>query len=226
VVVTMTLDALRAQLDSAAYREPAGKPTVAAPAAGAAPLAATLPRDDTRPMTAPVDPVPVNGTALANGAVLAATVNSPPPPASRLALSASLGNGLLIDAATARRLACDAAVIPAVLGGRSEPLDIGRKTRTVPPALRRALVLRDGGCAFPGCTVPAGWCDAHHRHHWAAGGPTALNNLVLLCGPHHDLIHHADWQVQLPDGIPEFIPPPYLDPDQTPRRNPIHRSLE
>ena len=131
----------------------------------------------------------------------------------------------MIDASTARRLACDAAVIPAVLNGRSEPLDIGRRTRTVPTALRRALVLRDRGCAFPGCTVPASWCDAHHRQHWADGGATALPNLVLLCGVHHELIHNSDWQVQLPDGVPEFIPPPYIDPHQNPRRNPIHHDV-
>ena len=124
-----------------------------------------------------------------------------------------------IDASTARRFACDCNAIPAVLGVRSEPLDIGRKTRTVPTAIRRALVLRDRGCAFPGCTVAAPRCDAHHRIHWADGGPTALPNLVLLCGFHHDLVHHSQWEVVMPAGIPEFIPPPYLDPLRKPRRN-------
>ena len=148
--------------------------------------------------------------------------SDPTPPVIGEPVVALLGDGMLVAARTARRLACDSAIIPAVLNGRSEPLDIGRKTRTVPAAMRRALVLRDRGCAFPGCTMPASWCDAHHRQHWADGGPTALPNLVLLCRIHHDLIHNSAWQVQLPDGVPEFIPPPYIDPDQAPRRNPVH----
>lgn len=88
-----------------------------------------------------------------------------------------------LDAASARRLACDAKIIPAVLGTASEPLDLGRATYTVSTALRRALVLRDGGCAFPGCDRPPGWCHSHHVQHWE-GGTTQLDNLVLLCGHH------------------------------------------
>jgi len=133
---------------------------------------------------------------------------------------ALLGDRTRIDAGTARRLACDSAIIPAVLGSPSEPLDIGRKTRTVPTAIRRALVLRDRGCAFPGCPIPATWCDAHHHRHWANGGPTSLPNLVLLCSTHHSLIHHSDWQVNLASGVPEFIPPRYLDPHQQPAATP------
>ena len=127
-----------------------------------------------------------------------------------------------VDARMARRLACDSAVLPVVLGGNGEPLDIGRKTRTVPAPMRRALVLRDGGCAFPSCTIPARWCDAHHRDHWADGGVTALPNLVLLCGVHHELIHRSDWQITMRQGRPEFIPPSFIDPDRAPRRNPVH----
>jgi hypothetical protein len=119
-------------------------------------------------------------------------------------------------------MACDSAVIPAVLGANSEPLDIGRKTRVVSTPMRRALVLRDGGCAFPGCTIPAKWCDAHHQHHWVDGGTTALPNLVLLCSAHHDLLHHSDWQVTMHHGRPQFLPPTYIDPSRTPRQNPIH----
>jgi hypothetical protein len=88
--------------------------------------------------------------------------------------------------------------------------------------MRRALVLRDHGCTFPGCTTPAKWCDAHHRHHWADGGPTALPNLVLLCRTHHDLIHHSDWHITMRHDRPEFIPPTYIDPTRTPRRNSVH----
>lgn len=94
-------------------------------------------------------------------------------------LTATLGTGQPITAEAARRLACDATVIPAVLGTTGEPLDVGRATRTIPPAIRRALVLRDKGCIHPGCPRPAAWCDAHHVRHWIAGGPTALTKLLL-----------------------------------------------
>jgi Domain of unknown function (DUF222) len=100
-----------------------------------------------------------------------------------------------VCAATARRLACDAGIIPVLLGSRAEPLDIGRLTRTVPTGLRRALALRDGGCRFPGCDRPAGWCDAHHLTAWADGGPTSLANLVLLCARHHTLVHEGGWRI-------------------------------
>jgi hypothetical protein len=140
--------------------------------------------------------------------------------------AALLGDTALIPPWMARRLACDCGVIPAVLGSPSEPLDLGRKTRTVSTALRRALVLRDHGCAFPGCTITARWTDAHHVQHWADGGSTSLENLVLLCGTHHDLIHHSDWAIQMSgDGQPEFIPPRYIDPHQRPRRNPVHPTV-
>jgi hypothetical protein len=94
-----------------------------------------------------------------------------------------------------------------------EPLDVGRATRTIPPAIRRALILRDGGCAFPGCTRPPRWTDAHHIQHWADGGPTKLTNLVLLCGHHHDTIHHTPWTVRITHGHPEFHPPNTRDPN-------------
>ncbi|MET8198516.1 HNH endonuclease signature motif containing protein [Micromonospora taraxaci] len=125
---------------------------------------------------------------------------------------------------TVRRLACDAAILPAVLGGAGQVLDVGRQRRLVTGALRRALVLRDGGCAFPGCDRPPRWCAAHHIQHWADGGPTNLDNAVLLCGHHHRHIHHSNWTVRLGDnGRPEFVPPAWLDPDQVPRRNHYHR---
>jgi len=92
---------------------------------------------------------------------------------------------------TARRLACDAGIIPVVLGSRGEPLDIGRLSRTVPTGMRRALDLRDGGCRFPGCSRPAHWCEAHHILFWARGGPTCLTNLVLLCRHHHAMVHEG-----------------------------------
>jgi hypothetical protein len=102
--------------------------------------------------------------------------------------SASLTFGGPINADIARRIACDARVIPMVLGARGEPLDVGRASYTVPTAIRRAVLARDGGCAFPGCPVPAHWCDIHHCIHWADHGPTSVGNCVALCGRHHRLV--------------------------------------
>ncbi|MDH3730021.1 MAG: HNH endonuclease [Acidimicrobiia bacterium] len=95
----------------------------------------------------------------------------------------------VISPETARRLACDAGVSRVITQGPSEPLDVGRRTRTIPPAIRRALVVRDGGCAAQGCDRPPRWTDAHHKVHWADGGPTSLDNLVLLCRRHHRMAH-------------------------------------
>jgi Domain of unknown function (DUF222) len=125
--------------------------------------------------------------------------------------------GVPISVGWARRLACDATIIPLVLGANSEPLDVGRATKAVPAALRRALIARDKGCAFPGCRRPPRWCDAHHLQHWLDGGPTALHNLVLLCDYHHHVIHHDGWSVAIVDGRPLFTPPAWLDPLQRPR---------
>lgn len=134
--------------------------------------------------------------------------------------SASLALGGPINADVARRIACDAQIIPVVLGARGEPLDVGRASYPVPTAIRRAVVLRDGGCAFPACAVPARWCDIHHVIYWADGGPTSVANCVALCGRHHRLVHHSDWRIEMIGGIPEFQPPPWLG--GPPRRNPLH----
>jgi hypothetical protein len=98
-------------------------------------------------------------------------------------------SGELLGPETVRRLACDAAVIPAVLGREGEPLELGRRQRLFTPGQVRALWLRDRHCAFPGCTVPAAWCDAHHLWHWVDGGPTSVGSAALLCGRHHTVVH-------------------------------------
>jgi hypothetical protein len=86
------------------------------------------------------------------------------------------------------------------------------------------VVARDRCCTFPGCDRPASWCICHHIIHWADGGTTCLTNLALLCERHHTVIHHGEWTVRLgADGLPEFIPPPWIDPEQKPRRNPYAR---
>jgi hypothetical protein len=105
-----------------------------------------------------------------------------------------------VGADTARRLACDAAVMRVVLGAGSEPLDVGRRTSVVPPAIRRAVVLRDRHCRFPGCDRPHPWCDAHHLIHWADGGPTSLANLLLLCRRHHRMTHRGGFVLTMRDG--------------------------
>ena len=98
----------------------------------------------------------------------------------------------VITPQAARRLACDAALTPMITDNLGAPIDVGRRTRTIPPALRRALVARDQGCTAPGCTRPARWTDAHHIVHWADGGPTNLDNLTLLCRHHHRQTHEDD----------------------------------
>nr|WP_232667496.1 HNH endonuclease signature motif containing protein [Pseudonocardia sp. TRM90224] len=116
-----------------------------------------------------------------------------------------------------RLLACNAGVIPIVMNGDSQPLDIGRANRVIPDGMRRAVAARDRGCAR--CGRPASWCDIHHIVEWQNGGPTEINNLVMLCKMHHREIHATEWIVWIGDGRPEFIPPRWVDPDQIPRRS-------
>jgi hypothetical protein len=105
----------------------------------------------------------------------------------------------------ARRILCDATVTRIVLGPSSQPLDVGRATRVVPAGMRRAVAVRDRHCQWPGCDVPAAWCDVHHLRHWSRGGLTALHNLVMLCGWHHTQLHltrqtlirHLDGRIEL-----------------------------
>jgi hypothetical protein len=139
---------------------------------------------------------------------------------------ATLGDTGTITAAEARVHACDAMIIPAVLGDKSEPLNLGRLRRLISAGLRRALFLRDRGCAFPGCHRPPRHCQGHHVRHWADGGPTDLNNLVLMCAHHHRLLHRSGWEVRIAsDGLPEFLPPAFIDRRRKPRRNNLHEPL-
>jgi hypothetical protein len=101
--------------------------------------------------------------------------------------------GELLAPETVRRMACDAFIIPAVLGGRSEVLDLGRTSRLATAKLLQALYLRDRGCTFPGCSRPPAWCDAHHCEHWCDGGPTDLSNMALLCPRHHTIVHQKGY---------------------------------
>jgi hypothetical protein len=108
--------------------------------------------------------------------------------------------GTLLGPETARRIGCDAGIVPVVLGTDGQVLDLGRRVRLFPSAQLRALWLRDGGCTFPDCTVPASWCDGHHLRHWADGGPTDLGNAALLCGRHHTIVHRKGYHGQLVNG--------------------------
>ncbi|GAA2609063.1 HNH endonuclease signature motif containing protein [Dactylosporangium fulvum] len=139
--------------------------------------------------------------------------------------AARLDDGTELSPGEARRIACDAQIVPAVLGGPSQVLDLGQSRRLFTGAVRRALILRDHGCAFPGCDRPPKWCDGHHIRHWAHGGATTVDNGVMLCHAHHKLIHFGEWVVRLNpvDGLPEFTAPAYLDPARTVRRNTFHR---
>ena len=108
---------------------------------------------------------------------------------------AMTADGEPLAAATARQLCCDAGVVTAVVNDTGQPLSVGRKTRTIPAAINRALLLRDRTCRFPGCTHRH-FVDGHHVEHWINGGATALHNLVLLCGTHHRLVHEGGFRVE------------------------------
>ena len=143
-------------------------------------------------------------------------------------------NGTFLTADEIRRISCDANLTRVVFGPDSQPLDVGRTKRLVTPALRIAVMARDLHCVFPGCDRSASWCDVHHLIPWTQGGPTSLDNLILLCRHHHTLIHQGGWRIQgtpghldfyRPNGsqlgvepIPRPVPTPYHHP--RPKRPP------
>ncbi len=146
----------------------------------------------------------------------------------------ALEDGVDVSAETSRRLACDASRVVMRHAGDGEGLDVGRRTRTIPPALRRALQARDGGCRFPSCGVRH--AQGHHIHHWVNGGPTRLDNLALLCWHHHRAVHEEGYQVERdadgtlrfsrPDGrpIPEVPRAPAVPGDPTDALVATHRA--
>jgi hypothetical protein len=135
-----------------------------------------------------------------------------------------LGGGTRVSPETSRRLACDASRVVMRHDEDGQIMEVGARTRTIPPALRRALHHRDKGCRFPGCGLPLG--EGHHVQHWAQGGPTTLSNLALLCRRHHRSVHEDGYTIhraddgaltfRRPDGrvLPHVPPPPAvpLDP--------------
>ncbi len=110
--------------------------------------------------------------------------------------------GTVLGPETVRKLACDAGIIPVLLGSAGQILQMGHTSRAFTPAQTKALWLRDRHCTYPGCTTPATWCDAHHIRHWADGGPTNLSNATLLCNRHHHVVHRDRITANhTPDGI-------------------------
>lgn len=122
-----------------------------------------------------------------------------------------------------RQLACHADITPLVLGDDGEVLDMGRSRRLFTEVQRKALLVRDGGCVFPGCTVPGTWCEAHHIVPWADGGSTDLRDGVLLCSYHHHLVHAGNWELLVHGNRPHFRPPPDVDHTRTLIRNTYFR---
>jgi hypothetical protein len=163
----------------------------------------------------PTDGLPAQGAVTAT---LVVTVDQD-------RLASGLGEALLdtggrISAGTARRLACNARLLPMVLGGDSVLLDQGRSRRLFDRHQRIALTVRDRGCIWPGCDRPPAWTEAHHVVAWSRGGATDLGNGCLLCSFHHHLLHKGDWAVRMAvDGIPEVVPPQRIDPRRTPIRH-------
>ncbi len=135
--------------------------------------------------------------------------------------SATLDYGQRLSAAQTRLTACDCKIIPVVMGGAGEPLDVGRAQRTVPLGIRRALVARDRGCRFPGCDRAPALCHAHHIQEWNRDGHTAVQNCVLLCPTHHRWVHATGWDITIRGNLIDFRPPAILDPDRRPLHNPL-----
>ena len=192
---------------------PAAHPAPAHP--GSAPAARTRPGSAGlaargRPMRRSLHPCPGPDPAAPTPAQHLAAAPPAAAPAAGSQTVLDEAGGIHVSQETARRLACDAATVKMQQGAGGEILDVGRRTRTISPALRRALVARDRQCQFPGCHNRR--CDAHHLRHWADGGATALDNLVLLCRRHHRAVHEEGFRVTLaaaggvrfvrPDGRP------------------------
>ncbi|MFD1714139.1 DUF222 domain-containing protein [Amnibacterium flavum] len=125
-----------------------------------------------------------------------------------------------ISARTARRMACDAKIIPVVLDGNSQPLDLGTARRLFSPTQRQAMAVRDGGCVWPGCDEPPSRCQSAHVTPWASGGPTDIRNGVLLCPFHHRRFDLDGWDLDTDPatGTRYLIPPAWVDARRTPRR--------
>ncbi len=135
---------------------------------------------------------------------------------------ATTGHGALIPTSEALRLAGDAQLIPVLLARTKRIEAYGHTQRLFTPGQRLAMISRDQGCSFPGCTAPPAWCQAHHIIDWADGGPTTIDNGTLLCGYQHREHPALGWSCAMLDGIPHWTAPSWLDPTHTPQRNHAH----
>jgi hypothetical protein len=195
--------------------------------------------DEASPAREPISATRADALLLMADTLVAKGAASPPP-GERFEVSVHIDAGTLSGAnpggqsqtdsgsalcpETVRRLACDGAIVAIVEDEEGEPLSVGRRTRTLPPAIRRALQSRDRGCRFPGCTATR-FVEGHHVKHWANGGETKLDNLITLCRRHHRLVHEAGFKVKA-DGAGDFR---FFRPDDEPlpaagtfpRRRPI-----
>ncbi|MGI8679842.1 MAG: DUF222 domain-containing protein [Jatrophihabitans sp.] len=123
--------------------------------------------------------------------------------------------------------ACDADVVPVVFNDAGGIVAYGRTRRLASRGQRLALIARDGGCCFPECDRPASWAEVHHIEAWADGGSTDLDNMCVLCRFHHREFERRDWRVEMStDSVPEWIPPPFIDPQRRPQRNRAHHLTE
>jgi hypothetical protein len=158
-----------------------------------------------RAMAAGLSEAPVSGTRAERYQVVlhvdAETLSAEGEPG-----RSELDDGTRVSAETSRRLSCDSGLVRLRRGQGGRILDVERRTRTIPPALRRALEARDRGCRFPGCG--SRYTDGHHVRHWANGGETSLRNTLLLCRHHHTLVHEGGWSVEWwGEGRPAFVGP-------------------
>lgn len=128
-------------------------------------------------------------------------------------------HGLEIPIGELRRRLSESGAIPVVLGGQSEVLDVGRERRFAPDYMKRAVLARDGGCIYPGCTVPPEHCEFNHIEGWSEGGATSVENLVSDCTQHHHMFHTGELRIIMHNGLPHVLLPEYLDREQKPRRN-------
>ena len=129
-------------------------------------------------------------------------------------------DGSQLSAAQLLRIADEAEIWPAIIDRNGVPLALGRTRRIASRGQTMALIAREGGCSFPGCDHPPQWCDRHHIIDWIDGGPTDLENLTLLCRYHHTHFLQKGWSCRInPDGLPEWIPPRWIDPQQRPQLN-------
>lgn len=131
-------------------------------------------------------------------------------------------SGIVLTPGQIRQLACDCSISRVVFGPDSQPLDVGRSSRVIPPALARAVIARDRHCQHPGCDRPARWCDLHHIVHWADGGPTAIWNLILLCRYHHTLEHRRAPNPEEPSQKRTSLPMPHPVVETSQSHPPVH----